>query len=202
MLLLLILHALLRRIYNFFCPVEDAKSSSSTEAKAKGGVPPRSITAAAADGRLKQRVSFDLYFALFLLTGLHGISAIKVGLILYINYNITVKLPKNYIPAATWIFNIGILFANELLGGYQLSAVAEILFPVSDSLSPESLPTAVAWARWLDGLCGLVPRWEILFNITILRLISYNLDYYWSLDYPSGSPIEVREESRMVHLTF
>jgi D-alanyl-lipoteichoic acid acyltransferase DltB (MBOAT superfamily) len=34
-------------------------------------------------------------------------------------------------------------------------------------------------------------RWEILFNITILRLISFNLDYYWSLDRRSGSPIEV-----------
>lgn len=193
MLLLLVLHVCLRRVYNFFHPVVDA--SSSVQAKAKGDIPPRSATAISADGRLNQRVSFDLYFAIFLLTGLHGISAIKVLLILYANYNITTKLPKNYIPAATWIFNVGILFANELFNGYQLTGIAELPFPVSDSVSPETLPRVVAWARWLDGLCGLVPRWEILFNITVLRLISYNLDYYWSLDYPSSSPIEVCQDS-------
>lgn len=197
MLLLLILHVLLRRVYNFFYPVEDAASSSSPKAKIKGDIPPRSATAMPADGRLKQRVSFDLYFAIFLLTGLHGISALKVLLILYANYNITTKLPKNYIPAATWISNVGILFANELFNGYQLADFVELFFPVSDSISPETLPYAVAWARWLDGLCGLVPRWEILFNITVLRLISYNLDYYWSLDYPSGSPIEVCQDYRI-----
>ncbi|KAK2766268.1 glycerol transporter [Arachnomyces sp. PD_36] len=193
MLLLLILHACLRRVYNFYYPLEDATSSATPETKIKSDIPARSAAAAAADGRLEQRVSFDLYFALFLLTGLHGISALKVVLILYANYNITAKLPKKYIPVATWIFNVGILFANELFNGYQLTALAEFLFPVSDSISPEFLPSPVAWARWLDSLCGLVSRWEILFNITVLRLISYNLDYYWSLDYPSSSPLEKKQ---------
>ena len=27
---------------------------------------------------------------------------------------------------------------------------------------------------------GAYPRWHILFNITMLRLISFNMDYYWS----------------------
>lgn len=47
------------------------------------------------------------------------------------------------------------------------------------------------WGTWLDSHGGLIPRWEILFNITVLRLISFNLDYYWSLDYNSASAIEV-----------
>lgn len=34
-------------------------------------------------------------------------------------------------------------------------------------------------------------RWQIFFKFTILRLISFNMDYYWSLTYPSESPIEV-----------
>ncbi|KAG4302389.1 hypothetical protein PCK1_001371 [Pneumocystis canis] len=33
---------------------------------------------------------------------------------------------------------------------------------------------------FLDRYEGLIPRWQIHFNITVLRLISYNLDYYWS----------------------
>jgi hypothetical protein len=44
----------------------------------------------------------------------------------------------------------------------------------------------------MDDHGGLIPRWEVLFNITILRLISFNLDYYWSLNSPRASPVEVR----------
>ncbi|CCJ28451.1 unnamed protein product [Pneumocystis jirovecii] len=34
--------------------------------------------------------------------------------------------------------------------------------------------------RLIEKNVGLVPRWQIHFNFTILRLISYNLDRYWS----------------------
>lgn len=41
-----------------------------------------------------------------------------------------------------------------------------------------------------------MPRWEVLFKITILRLISFNMDHYWSLDRSrSGSPVEVSGSS-------
>jgi protein-cysteine N-palmitoyltransferase HHAT len=33
-------------------------------------------------------------------------------------------------------------------------------------------------------------RWQILFNITTLRLISFNMDYYWSVT--KGTTLEVR----------
>ena len=181
-----------RRVYNFYYPLEDATSAATPPGtKVKSDMPSQTAAARVADGRLEQRASFDLYFALVLLTGLHGLAALKILLILYANYNITTKLPKNYIPAATWIFNIGILFANELFNGYQFASIVELLIPGADSGSLGPASSALSWAKWLDGLGGLVPRWEILFNITVLRLISYNLDYYWSLDYPSSSPIEV-----------
>lgn len=141
-------------------------------------------TAVAADARLKQRTHFDYYFSLLFITALHGVSALKVLLILYLNYNIATKLPRAYIPTATWIFNIGILFANELCGGYPFARIAK-------SLSSGEETGLVLWGEWLDGIGGLMPRWEILFNITVLRLISFNMDYYWSLDYPSSSAIEV-----------
>lgn len=47
------------------------------------------------------------------------------------------------------------------------------------------------WGDFMDDHGGLIPRWEVLFNITILRLISFNLDYYWSLNLPGASPVEV-----------
>lgn len=92
-------------------------------------------------------------------------------------------------PAATWIFNISILFANELCAGYPVERVARMLVGVVTSSGQE--PALVLWARRIDSLGGLMPRWEVLFKVTILRLISFNMDYYWSLDYPAASPIEV-----------
>lgn len=137
---------------------------------------------------MAQRVRFDYYFALVFITGLHGVSAIKVLAILYVNYKIAKTLPRAQIPAATWIFNISTLFANEIFGGYPSERVATLL--VGSRTGAENESALVVWCRHLDNL-GLMPRWEVLFNITVLRLISFNMDYYWSLYYPSTSPIEV-----------
>lgn len=149
----------------------------------------QNTTAAAGDTRMEQRIRFDYFFALVFITGLHGISAVKVLVILYVNYKIARCLPRAQIPAATWIFNICTLFANELCGGYPLERVARLL--VGSGVAGGSEPALVVWAQSLDSFGGLMPRWEILFNITVLRLISFNMDYYWSLDYPSTSPVEV-----------
>lgn len=141
---LILVHPLLRRLYNTFVPAN------------------------APEDRFTQRTSFDLYFALVLLAGLHGFSALKILLILYINFQLTTLLPKAQIPAATWVFNVGILFLNEFCQGYRFAA-----------LSPN--------LALLDNYGGLIPRWEIFFKFTILRCISYNMDYYWSLDAPPSA---------------
>lgn len=143
------------------------------------------ISASDADLRLQNRASFDFGFALVFITALHSFSALKVMLILFTNYSIATKLPKSYIPATTWIFNIGTLFANELAQGYKFAALASLV-------STESAIGASNWGTWMDEHGGLMPRWEVLFNITVLRLISFNLDYYWSLGRRAGSPEEVR----------
>lgn len=44
------------------------------------------------------------------------------------------------------------------------------------------LLVVVRLGEWMDGFGGLMGRWEILFNIIVLRLVSFSLDYYWSLD--------------------
>lgn len=137
---------------------------------------------AAADARLENRISFDVGFAAIYITALYGVSVLKVYSILYLNYKIATKLPKTYVPTVTWIFNLGILFTNKLYDGYPLTRIAM-------SISPGS--ALVQRAEQLDSLSGLVGRWEILFNITVLRLISFNLDYYWNLNQGSSSPIEV-----------
>ncbi|KAJ5923314.1 Glycerol uptake protein 1 [Penicillium verhagenii] len=171
--LLLIAHPLVRRIYNSFT------SRASTPTK-----PSSSSTAATGDAQLEQRMRFDFVFGIVFITALHGVSALKVLFILLVNYRISKNLPRSYIPAATWTFNIFILFANELSGGYPLEKIAMLLTGDKGSL-------LVQWAQTLDSFGGIMPRWEVLFKVTVLRLISFNMDYYWSVNYPSASPIEV-----------
>lgn len=139
---------------------------------------------------MEQRVSFDFGFAFMFLAALHGFSAIKIVIILYINHCIATQIPRKYIPAATWIFNICTLFANELSEGYKFEKMARFISPL-DGVGLDSTNPLHNWATWLDSYGGIISRWEIQFNLTVLRLISFNLDYYWSLDRRSGSPIEV-----------
>ncbi|CAJ2499939.1 Uu.00g027920.m01.CDS01 [Anthostomella pinea] len=179
---LLVFHPLLRRLYNSI--VYPVKSCGETSRP----------TLEEADQRLNQRASFDFGFALIYLVALHGVSAFKVLAILYLNYQVATKLPRKYVPAATWIFNVGVLFANDLGSGYRFEYLASLVSsPATGESLPESGGTLIAWGQWLDSYGGLMGRWEILFNITILRLISFNLDYYWSLDRRSYSPIEKKQ---------
>ncbi|KAH8427571.1 putative glycerol:H+ symporter (Gup1) [Aspergillus melleus] len=179
LLVLLIAHPLLRRVYEKFTSSSGAEST------------PRPNVAAAGEARLNQRIRFDFGFAFIFITALHGVSAIKVLAILYINYKIAKTLPRQYIPTATWVFNISTLFANELCAGYPFERIAALLVAPADGTGQEA--PLVSWARYIDGFGGLIPRWEILFNITVLRFISFNMDYYWSLDYPAASPIEKKQ---------
>jgi hypothetical protein len=172
LLALTIVHPLLRKMYNKLRPVSGGEQSTSARAQQE-----------AADARKEQRITFDFFFTFVFLVALHGFSAFKVLLILYINYMVATKMPKQYVVYATWGFNIGTLFANELCSGYPYGWIVGKLIPWEDPKNN--------WGSPLDGFAGLMPRWEILFNITVLRLISFNLDYHWSRDRSGTSALEV-----------
>ncbi|KAK2625474.1 hypothetical protein QTJ16_004786 [Diplocarpon rosae] len=178
---LLVCHPLLRKLYSTLRPVPARNGSP----RPNGVAPYTSV--ADGEARKEQRASFDFGFALLFLAAMHGFSAVKVLVILWANYSLATNLPRKYIPYATWFFNVGILFANELCEGYKFAKVAAFL-----SLDGQQSAGAVQyWGQWLDDHGGFIPRWEILFNLTVLRLISFNLDYYWAQDRRSGSPIEL-----------
>ncbi|ROV95892.1 hypothetical protein VSDG_05218 [Cytospora chrysosperma] len=174
--LLLVFHPLLRKIWNKLKPIPHGKSKVAAEA----------------DARLEQRASFDFLFAMIFLAALHGFSVFKVLAILFLNYNVATRLPRRIVPYATWIFNIATLFANELCTGYRYKDIAAVLTGYSPMMV-RTVPVQsglVAWGAWLDTFGGIMSRWEILFNITVLRLISFNMDYYWSVTSRGANPIE------------
>jgi len=187
--LVVVLHPLLRKLYDSFwrtTTYTQVKSSAGSNGQLTMG-----LTAdAAANARLEQRVTFDLFFALIFCVVLHGFSAFKVFFLLYVNYKLATSLPKEHLPLATWTFNVAILFANELCHGYPFSNFVAPFLPDTTNATGETAPVA-NWGAWIDSYGGLIPRWEVLFNITVLRLISFNLDYYWSLNLRGSSPLEV-----------
>lgn len=182
MAIVLILHPLLRRFYELM-------TSGKKAEKANGVKSSSDVNARAADARLESRAQFDLIFALIFITALHGISALKVLTILYLNYQIATALPRQYVAVTTWAFNIGILFANELCQGYKFADIAGYALPLETTAA--KAPPQDNWGAWIDSYGGLIPRWEILFNITVLRLIAFNFDHLWMLDRRDSSPIEV-----------
>jgi hypothetical protein len=175
---LIVVHPLLRRVFERLFPPKTPASSNA------GGVNPKTAGGPEAELRLQRRLSFDFYSALVYIAALNGFSMLKILCILYINFKIGTALPRNAVPATTWAFNIFILFANEFAQGYPFSTLGDALAPV--------LPGAAEWGKFLDSYGGLNPRWEVLFKITLLRMISFNFDHYWSMDRSrAGSPIEV-----------
>lgn len=170
---LLIFHPLARKLYNSIFPVPSARENNGA-------------------ARLNQRASFDFAFALLFLVALHGFSALKVLLILYTNYQLGIVLPRKYVPLATWVFNIGILFANDLCNGYQFRSIASLVSPPAPTMEVGATePLLLRLGTWLDSYGGILSRWEIMFNITILRLISFNMDRYWAANSGDTSALEV-----------
>ncbi|QDS71327.1 hypothetical protein FKW77_002066 [Venturia effusa] len=184
LLLLLTIHPLSRKAYDAFW-----RTSTYTSVRQSGGGRDDSLTQglpanAAASIRQEQRLSFDFYFAFILIAALHGFSALKVVLILWLNYKLAKTVPTQYLTFVTWTFNIAILFANEYCQGYRYATVAMAL---------GAGETGETWGHWLDDHGGLLSRWEVLFNLTVLRLISFNLDYKWSLQKRGGDAIEKKQ---------
>ncbi|KAK9450771.1 MBOAT, membrane-bound O-acyltransferase family-domain-containing protein [Limtongia smithiae] len=119
------------------------------------------------------RTTFDLVFACIFLTALHGFSVIKILVIYSISFLLAVKVTNRRLGLSlTWLYSILILFLNEWYEGYRYGNIHPIL-------------------GVLDGYCGLLPRWDVTFNFSILRMISFNFDYYESV--ASNTDIEKKQ---------
>ncbi|KAH8118197.1 MBOAT-domain-containing protein [Phellopilus nigrolimitatus] len=136
-------------------------------------------TSSATQGTLLNRIPLQFIFSVLFLLGLHGANILKILFILSLNYVIAKSLHKSRMaPVLTWIFNISVLFAIDRNSGYRFA-----------SLSPS--------LTYLDSVQGVYPRWYIPFNITMLRLVSFNMDYFWSCRAASLPP--ARPENEMNH---
>ncbi|KAG9003064.1 glycerol transporter [Tulasnella sp. 427] len=126
------------------------------------------------------RIVFSAIVSLLVLAGLHGSSILKILFILYLNYWTTKRLgATNHAPFAIWALNVSIIFLNEIYDGYKFGAIHPSL-------------------AFLDSIRGAHPRWNVTFNITMLRLISFSMDYYWALTKRLSVALEPRREKDRV----
>ena len=175
------LHPLLRRAFDFFYTSANIDQKVDYRAIANGSESLSSRDTSEGLRRSDMRTSFDVAFNLLFLVALHGTSAPKIMTILYINYMLATRVNRDVVPIFIWVFNVAILFANELAQGYPYARIVGL----GDSESRN-------WGSILDQYGGLQPRWDIHFNVTVLRLISFDFDYLWAKNQSgSTSPIEV-----------
>lgn len=105
----------------------------------------------------------NLLFSFVFLLVIHGINTFKITGLLAINYYIAKNTKGRTGVIASWVFGIGLLFANEMMDGYPFSKV----FPPLE---------------FLDQFGGMMPRWDVNFNFSMIRMISYNIDYFEALE--------------------
>ncbi|KAJ7068615.1 glycerol transporter [Mycena amicta] len=118
---------------------------------------------------------FNFFAGLVMVVALHGTSTLKILPILGGNYLIARAFGASKSGAIiTWMYNLVVLFMNDWCQGYKFETLASPL-------------------AFLDSFQGIYPRWHVSFNITMLRLLSFNMDYYWACQTPA-SPWESMAE--------
>jgi D-alanyl-lipoteichoic acid acyltransferase DltB (MBOAT superfamily) len=112
-------------------------------------------------GNTWKRVLYCNVASLCFLFILHGVAAFWVLVIALINFAITRLLGHTRVlPFAVWAFNASVLWTSYFSHGYHFEEL----------LGPDY--------SWLDQKRGLI-AWEGYFKISMLRFISYGMDYYW-----------------------
>ncbi|KAJ2359468.1 glycerol transporter [Coemansia erecta] len=123
-----------------------------------------SLGSGSASGGLRGTLP-QLWFACAFATGfvvvLSGASVVFILGLVWGNYAVAKRFGgRRWTPVAIWAYNIAMLFANEHYRGYSFARIAPPL-------------------AWLDAWRGLLPRWDIMFNLTMLRMVSFAMDYHW-----------------------
>ncbi|KAI8639354.1 MBOAT, membrane-bound O-acyltransferase family-domain-containing protein [Parasitella parasitica] len=112
---------------------------------------------------VQSNLHFSLITSLMIVFLFHGSSTFKIIFIITASFSIGHYCKgSKWNPILTWIFNLLMLFINEYYDGYRFSRIFGQGF------------------QWLDDWEGYQARWHILFNFAMLRLISFNMDYYWA----------------------
>lgn len=113
-------------------------------------------------------VTFDALFGLVFLFVAHGLNALKVLFHIGLCYFVTRRLrdyPK-YARIFLFTYLIAALYVNDQYRDYRFY---DLVVP------------------GLDQYKGIIQRWDVFFNFSLLRIISFNMDYLSRLSEPDES---------------
>lgn len=107
-----------------------------------------------------ERLDFDLGFGLIFFFVLHGFNCIRILFLLFIAFAITRIFKKRPLLAQilVWVYGISTLFLND---NYRQIKFGQIISQLA----------------FMDSYRGLIARWDVFYNFTLLRILSFNIDY-------------------------
>ena len=122
-------------------------------------------------------IPFNVGCSVVMILALHGTSALKVLAIVSANYVIAKACRGSRAGLAlTWMFNGAVLFLNERYHGYRFGDI----LPGLEYLVRSRFLCVYVTYDFQDTIQGAYPRWHVSFNITMLRLVSFSMDYFWA----------------------
>ena len=108
----------------------------------------------------RRRCEWCIAFGALFVAVLHGDGCIFVFCLILANYALVHVVPRSWLRAASWAFNIFFLILNDVTHGYVSLRRTAAFRAVRAWLPPERSP------------------WHHNFNIAMLRLLSHNLDVH------------------------
>ena len=126
------------------------------------------------------KISFDFACGLVFVCFMYGINSVKLLTHAFIFFTLVHSLKRKRLTAAfaIWSYGIFALFINQRIKSFPFNNIAIILSPMD---------------QWYKGI---VPRWELFFNFTLLRLLSYSMDFLERWDEQLSPPPSIDYEGR------
>lgn len=125
------------------------------------------------------RINFDIGFGLVFLTAVHGFNCLRI--IFHVTAAFVITRLLNSKPRvaqlALWVYCISTLFINEKYGKANYGHFWNAL-------------------SFMDSFKGLISRWDVFFNFTVLRMLSFNIDYLRRLESIDQSSFEITLSDR------
>lgn len=114
-----------------------------------------------------QRTKFDFVFGLVYLIALHGTNVIKIAFHVLVMFVLATKLPnKKAARISIWVYGVLSLFMNERINNWNFNI---------DAID--------------HGFHGIISRWDVFYNFTLLRMLSFGLDF---LEHTESTKAEAR----------
>ncbi|GAV55715.1 hypothetical protein ZYGR_0AY01070 [Zygosaccharomyces rouxii] len=120
------------------------------------------------------KIYFDFIFGVLFVVAAFGINCIKYFTEISVTFAIgyAFKFNPRLATLLSWAFGISLLFLNDKYSKYSYGSISSRL-------------------SYLDSqFKGLIPRWDVFFNFTLLKILSYNLDFLEKCQEEQSSDID------------